>query len=117
MTQPVETADRLRRSAKLNKKPILACWMGGNEVAEGERILREAGIPTFPYPDAAAQAFCTLSGYNRNLSALYETPALRVASTHAAGTERAKSIIKATYAAGRTLLTEVESKELLEALR
>ena len=115
MTQPVETADKLGQSAKLDNKPILACWIGGNEVAEGVRILREAGIPTFPYPDAAAQAFCALSRYNRNLSALYETPALRVASINAAGTERAKSIIKATYAAGRTILTEVESKELLEA--
>ncbi|MGA8660472.1 MAG: bifunctional acetate--CoA ligase family protein/GNAT family N-acetyltransferase [Chthoniobacterales bacterium] len=115
MTQPVETADKLRQSAKLDNKPILACWMGGNEVAEGVRILREAGIPTFPYPDAAAQTFCTLARYNRNLSALYETPALRVASTDTASTGRAKSIIEATYAAGRVLLTEVESKELLEA--
>lgn len=114
MTQPVETAERLRQAAKLDNKPILACWMGGNQVAEGERILREAGIPAFPYPDAAAQAFCTLARYNRNLSALYETPALRVASTDAAAIGRAKSIIDATYAAGRVLLNEVESKELLE---
>ena len=115
MTQPVETAERLTLSAKLDNKPILACWMGGNEVAEGVRILREAGIPAFPYPDAAAHAFCALSRYNRNLSALYETPALRVAFNNTVDIGRAKSIIEATYAAGRVLLTEVESKELLAA--
>jgi len=115
LTQPVETADRLRRLAKLDTKPILACWMGGSEVLAGERVLREAGIPTFPYPDAAAQAFCALARYSRNLDALYETPALRVSSTNTVSAERANAIIAATYAAGRVLLTEVESKELLDA--
>ena len=50
MTKPAETAERLRQAVKLGSKPILACWMGGNAVAEGQRVLREAGIPTFPYP-------------------------------------------------------------------
>jgi acetyltransferase len=115
MTQAVETAARLRQLPKLDKKPILACWMGGSEVEGGERILREAGIPTFPYPDAAAQAFCALSRYSRNLDAFYETPALRVSSTNTASAERARSSIAATYAAGRVLMTGVESKELLDA--
>ena len=115
MAQPVETAARLRQLSKLDKKPILACWMGGYEVEGGERILREAGIPSFSYPDAAAQAFCALSRYSRNLEALYETPGLRVSSTNTASAERARSIIAATYAAGRVLMTEVESKELLDA--
>ena len=115
MTKPAETAERLRQTVKPGSKPILTCWMGGNAVADGERVLREAGIPTFPYPDAAAQAFCALARYNRNLSALYEIPRLRVASADAAGIARAKSVIDAAYAAGRVLLTEVESKELLEA--
>src|SRR4029077_9165775 len=32
MTQPVETAKRLQEFAKLDGKPILACWMGGQRV-------------------------------------------------------------------------------------
>ena len=31
-------------------KPVLASWMGGAEVAAGEEILNQAGIPTFQFP-------------------------------------------------------------------
>lgn len=84
-------------------------------MAEGEGALHQAGIPTFQYPDAAARALCALWRYNRNLSALYETPALRIGPAEAADVPQAGSIIKAAYAAGRVLLTEVESKQVLEA--
>lgn len=74
MTQPVETAKRLQEFAKLEGKPILACWMGGKRVDEGATILRESGIPTFRYPDQAARAFCALWRNHRDLEGLYETP-------------------------------------------
>ncbi len=115
VTDATETANRLRRWATLQGKPILASWMGGREVAEGERILREAGIPTFRNPDSAAQAFCALWEHGRNLRSLYETPSLLVEATHAAAKEGVEGLIKAIYAAGRTLLSEVESKAVLEA--
>jgi acetyltransferase len=58
MTSPSEIAERLKPFAKLDGKPILAeAGWGGAEVAAGEAILNQAGIPTFPYPDTAARAF------------------------------------------------------------
>ena len=47
MTDPTAIAQDLKPYAKLPGKPILATWMGGNEVAAGEAILNGAGIPTF----------------------------------------------------------------------
>ena len=76
MTDPTETARRLVPLAKMNGKPILASWMGGESVKEAEGILHAAGIPSFKFPDAAARAFCYMWRYSRNLDALYETPAL-----------------------------------------
>ncbi len=76
MTDPTQTAERLKRQARLGNKPILASWMGGAEVAAGEAILDRAGIPTFPFPDTAAQVFCSMWRYSDNLRALYETPTL-----------------------------------------
>ena len=38
----------------------MASWMGGESVAEGETILTQAGIPSFPYPDAAGEAFVAM---------------------------------------------------------
>ena len=76
VTEPSETAERLRAFAKLKAKPILASWIGGVGVRPGMEILDRAGIPTFEYPDAAARAFCAMWRYSHNLDALYETPEL-----------------------------------------
>jgi acetyltransferase len=51
--------------------------------------------------------------YSRNLDALYETPAL--ITTAEVNKAQAKKIINQALTTGRTLLTEVESKQLLAA--
>ncbi|WP_375768900.1 bifunctional acetate--CoA ligase family protein/GNAT family N-acetyltransferase [Archangium gephyra] len=111
MTEPTQTADRLRPYAKLGK-PVIASWMGGSEVAAGERILNDAGIPTFGYPDTAARIFNYMWRYSYNLAGLYETPVL---AEEPPGRDEAERLIHEARAAGRTLLTEYESKRLLEA--
>jgi acetyltransferase len=113
MTDASATAERLRSFGKLKTKPFLASWIGGTGVAPGAAILNAANIPTFEYPDAAARAFCAMWRYSRNLDALYETPAL----SEGIGIKRASAekIIHHARNAGRTLLTEVESKEILAA--
>ena len=63
VTPPTEIANRLTSFAKLEGKPILASFMGGQSVAEAMTILDRAGIPTFAYPDSAARAFCYLWQY------------------------------------------------------
>jgi acetyltransferase len=113
VTEPSTTAERLRSFAKLKGKPILASWIGGSGVRSGVEILDRAGIPTFEYPDAAARAFCAMWRYSRNLDALYETPVLtRSDEIHKA---RAEQIINHARKSRRTLLTEIESKQLLAA--
>ena len=81
MTDPTQTAEQLRQIApKLARKPVLASWMGGADVAAGISILNRAGIPTFPYPDTAAEVFNYMWQYSYNLKGIYETPSLPVAS-------------------------------------
>jgi acetyltransferase len=74
MTNPAEVARRLAPYAKGHGKPVLASWMGGQTIAEGEAILNAAGIPTFAYPDTAARAFDYMWNYASHLRGLYETP-------------------------------------------
>jgi acetyltransferase len=99
----------------MHGKPVLASWMGGTQVATGRALLTEAGIPTLPYPDTAARLFSYMWQYSYNLQGIYETPALvdeRVTTAdHAAGGE----VLDKALAQGRTLLTELESKQLLSA--
>jgi acetyltransferase len=116
MTDPRQIAEHVRPYAQTTGKPILASWMGGADVAAGESILNQANIPTFPFPDTAARVFNYMWRYNRNLRSLYETPMLPEDSDQdAAARARAEEIVKTARAAGRTVLSEFESKQLLSA--
>ena len=115
MTDPTATAKAIVRFAHVEGKPILACWMGGEEVAEGAAVLRQAGIPTFAYPDTACVLFNHLWRYDANLRSLYETPQLPVAPERGEFREDADRIVAEVAAEGRTLLTEYESKKVLAA--
>ncbi len=108
-------SEALRPYAHLNNRPILASWMGGAAAAQGESILNSAGIPTFPFPDTAVQAFLYMWKYSYNLRGLYETPVL--ADKPGAEIDRARTaaILHHVRSSGRTVLTEAESKELLKA--
>ena len=118
MTDPTETARRLTAFAATRGKPVLASWMGGKDVVAGEAILNQANIPTFGYPDTAARMFTLMDRYAYNLRGLYETPTLVDAETEAAPDRaRARQVILDARKAGRTLLTEIESKQVLAAYR
>ncbi len=116
MTDPSDTAEKLKRFSKLKGKPILASWMGGAEVLAGQEILNRANIPTFPYPDAAVRTFQYMWQYSYNLRGLYETPML-VSGSEESGIRRdeAQEIIRHVQESGRTFLDEYESKRLLAA--
>ncbi len=124
MTNAAATAEALKPFAKLAGKPMLASWMGAVSVDHGVKILNEAGVPTFAYPDRAARAFDYMWRYADNLRALYETPAIIPSDAGSEpGSESprpgrlaradADAMISAARKAGRTLLTELESKQLL----
>ena len=116
MTDPTQTAERLKPYASLDGKPILASWMGGAEVAAGESILNHAHIPTFQFPDTAVRAFSYMWRWAYNLKGLYETPSLPENSAeYTPDKPVADEIIQKARGAGRTILTESESKQLLEA--
>src|SRR3954463_5615989 len=114
MTAPTATAERLAPYAhRRAEKPGLASWMGGLTVAAGRQLLSDAGIPTFRFPDTAVRIFNYMWQYTYNLRGLYETPSLldEAAGAH----ERAREILDAAQSEGRTLLSELESKQVLEA--
>ena len=111
MTDARATAEAVAAQAgRAGAKPLLASWMGGAAVEAGEAVLNAAGIPTFAFPDRAAQAFNSLWRYRANLRALYATPTLR---EHAVPPASTAAIIRAARESGRTTLTEPESKRIL----
>ncbi|NER82609.1 MAG: bifunctional acetate--CoA ligase family protein/GNAT family N-acetyltransferase, partial [Leptolyngbya sp. SIO1D8] len=116
MTDPTETAEKLKQYAQAADKPVLASWMGGAEVTNGETILNRASIATYRYPDAAARLFNFMWKYSYNLQGIYETPSL-LPESEFGKTDRSQveTILDAAKAEGRTILTELESKQILSA--
>lgn len=117
MTNPTQTAEQLKYFALQAKhKPILASWMGGPEVAAGVKILNQANIATFSYPDSAVRMFNYMWRHTYTLRGLYETPSLpSPTDAHAPSCDCLEYIIQAAVQEKRTLLTEFESKRLLSA--
>jgi acetyltransferase len=113
MTDPLRTAEQIKASVPKHK-PFLASWMGGTAVADGEAVLNQANIFTFPYPDKAAQVFNYMWRYSYNLQGLYETPNPPMAIGDP-NRQVAEAIIDTARREGRSLLTEFESKQLLAA--
>lgn len=113
MTTPGDIARSLVKHGH-SGKPVLASFMGGKSMDEAEDILNSGGIPSFPYPDSAARVFEYMWQYSRNLRSLYETPTL---DEEGLGTvaPSVTAIVDAGLQSGRTVLSEVESKQLLKA--
>lgn len=117
MTNPTQTAEKLKPYARLDEKPVIACWMGGSDVEEGRKILDREEIPVFEYPDLAARLFHHMWQYSYNLKSLYETPTLPFfdAEERVPNRTLVKEMIRKAGQAGRVLLTEFESKNILAA--
>lgn len=114
MTDPTQTAEELKKYRTGLGKPLLASWMGGAEISAGESILNQNGIPTFEYPDTAARMFNYMWRYAYRLRSLYQTPQFPVDEIEEQDTSEAMTIIDQAREAGRTILTEYESKRILE---
>ena len=112
MTNPSSVATALCSTPE--DKPILASWMGGNSMAEGEKILSKARIPNFSFPDDAVRAFNYMWRYHKNLRAIYETPTLTKNEKPADARKNVGVLLEKIRASGRVLLTELESKQILK---
>lgn len=121
MTDATATAASIKQLAKNSEKPLLTSWMGGESVREGAEILSHAQIPVFEYPDDAAKTFATMWRYSRNIQTLYEFPAAdrsvineEESLTMMEELRQIKQLLHALQQEGRTLLTEFESKQVLD---
>ncbi len=114
MTKPTEAAQAVVEVAGASDKPVLACWMGESQVAEGRRLFKEAGIPYFVTPEPAVEVFSYISAFYENQRLLMQTPD-PLSHQATPDVEGARLIIESALAQGRHTLNEVESKALLSA--
>jgi acetyl coenzyme A synthetase (ADP forming)-like protein len=109
MTRPLELAEKLA-AAHHGKKPVLAVFMGGTEVAAAKEKLMAVGIPNYPSPDRAVTALRAMCDY----AAWRRRPA-RVVTRFPVNRRRVDRIINAQARTGEAQMGEVEAKEILRA--
>lgn len=116
MTDPTQTARAVIEIAKQSDKPLVTCWMGGEQVREGRLLFKGAGIPIFHTPEPAVELFSYISSYYRNQQLLMQAPA-SISDHVAPRLESARLVIETALGEGRKSLNEMESKALLAAFR
>ena len=99
---------------KQNKKPVLTCWMGETSVREARELLNKNGLPVFSTPEKAIEAFPTSPSTSKIRSCHLKRP------RHALILKRliwrgAKMIIASALSEGRSMLSDIESKAILNA--
>ncbi len=93
-------------------KPVLAAWMGREEVIRGRELLLRSGVPTYETPEEAARTYVYMYNYERNLQLLHETPA-ELPVNEAPPKNHLKSIIRRVLREGNHVLTEEDAKKFL----
>ena len=114
MTDPTGVARAIVPLVAGKGRPVFAVWMGGEEVAEGVKILNDSGVPTFETPEEAVDTFIEMYQYTRRLENLQETPPRQPYELHV-HTRTARSFIDQCLKRQARVLTELESKAILSA--
>jgi acetyltransferase len=107
-----QVAHAVADSARNAWKPVIATWMGGEDVEEGRHIFVENSIPHYDTPEEAVRTYVNMWRYKRHLDQLYETPD-ELPAHIAPSKDHLKGLVKMALGEGRTLLNEAESKDFL----
>ena len=116
MTDPLAVAEAVIKVSEQTTTPLLACWMGEEQVLEGRTRLEDAGIPAFRMPETAIELYYHISSYYRNQKLLLQVPNANYQLTPQE-TEGARMLIEAVLQEHRKVLSEMESKAVLRAFR
>ncbi len=97
-------------AAEKSSKPILACFLGGQKVAEAIRILRRGKIPQYDSPESAVTTIEVMNKY-----ACWRSRPKRVIKLFPVNRRKVEHIIDRHLRQGVREIPEMESKEILEA--
>ncbi|HOV73361.1 MAG TPA: acetate--CoA ligase family protein [Candidatus Hydrogenedentes bacterium] len=109
MTDAVGTARAIAEAAG-EKKPMVTSFMGGHDVMEARRTLKQLGIPDYPAPHRAVYALRALCDY-----ALWQNRPPRIVTRFPVNRRRVERVIARHMKTGRPEIGEVEAKEILQA--
>ena len=110
MTDIENTANAVVRISRQYNKPVLANFMGGKEIAAGNKILGQGQIPFYNFPEQAADALRAMVQQYEWVHTQHEEPVRVVVDR-----ERAAMTLLAAQKAGRLKLNEMEARQIVAA--
>lgn len=104
------TATALAYLARRSDKPVFACLMGREHVQEGRRVLREAGLPCFSFPETALRCVEAMYSY-----ALWKQMPVPVFEVPRRDLDTAGAVVQRAQDTGQSEITGFQALELLRA--
>ena len=116
LTQATASAQAVIAIAQNANKPVVVCWMGGEQVAKARKLFLQARIPTFNTPEPAVDLFSHITNFYlaQQLSLQAAAP---VSDQSPPRLESARLVIETALSEGRKVLSEMESKAILASFK
>jgi acetyltransferase len=114
-TDHMTTAQLMIGLQRESSKPMFLSWLGEAKVTESRELFRKAKCAHFHAPEYAIEVFRNLANYHQNQKLLLQTPGPLEGKRDLPLLDAARSVISEALAAGRTVLSERESKQVLAA--
>jgi acetyl coenzyme A synthetase (ADP forming)-like protein len=109
MTKPAETALAIAAAVK-GEKPVLATFMGGEDIMPGRDELVAHNLPDYPSPERAVAALKAMVDY-----AAWRQRPPRIVARYPVNRRRVERVITRQLRTGRTYVGEVKAKDILRA--
>jgi acetyl coenzyme A synthetase (ADP forming)-like protein len=109
MTKPAETALAIAAAVK-GEKPVLATFMGGEDIMPGREQLVAHNLPDYPSPERAVAALKAMVEY-----AAWRQRPPRIVARFPVNRRRVERVITRQLRTGRTYVGEVKAKDILRA--
>ncbi|MEA3377599.1 MAG: acetate--CoA ligase family protein [Chloroflexota bacterium] len=110
MTEIEETAHAVGRLSQKADKPILGCFMGEARIDAGIRVLREYGVPNYPFPERVAATLAAMDSYRQERERpTFEPEPCEVCRPPV------RELFDQVREEGRVSIGDAEAREVLEA--
>jgi acyl-CoA synthetase (NDP forming) len=110
MTEIEDTARAICELAAKTDKPVLACFMGEARIKKGIDILTQNGVPNYPFPERAANAFRAMSEYRQ-----IQTRPVPQITSFSVDQDAVKRVFKQIRAEDRLTIGDFEAREIMTA--
>ena len=114
LANPQAFAQQLVAVTTRQRKPVFACWMGGESVLPSRQHFAEHKVPAYATPEAAVDAVAALTLFASNQEQLLQVPT-PLGPTSTPDLPAAQAIIDAALVAHKEWLNPAESKSVLAA--